>query len=99
MTTEKPWLTAGELIYITTGDYSDYRVRETFVALETVTRAEMLEIADELNQRQQDDDNNDDLYGTQIHDVFLARLIRRGWLAMVPMREIHIGSYGGLDVD
>ena len=37
-------------------------------------------------------------YSVDVHDRFEAAVIKQGWLAQIPLREIHIGSYDDLAI-
>lgn len=77
---------AGELLVFSEGIYSDYGYMGSFVALESVSQQQMLEIEQEVKV------GLDTTYdGTQ---QFVAALIKRGWILSIPHREIHLGEYG-----
>ena len=85
-------LTAGELVVFSEGEYSDYGYMGAFVVLQDVPEAAMLEVVEEVNAAA---DADDDFYYNR-SSLFIAALIRRGYLASINLREIHIGTYGEL---
>lgn len=85
-------MSAGCLVAFSTGEYSDYGYSGTFVALQNVTRKQVMDLSKEVNSSA---DNDEDNYPDR-HSMFIAACIRNGWLICVDMTEIHIGSYGEL---
>lgn len=76
------------------GEYSDYGYMGAFVALQDVTHEQMKEIEGMTSQKA--DEAEDDNEWSCRHSMFQAALIRNGWLAVIDLHEIHIGSYGDL---
>lgn len=98
---------AGSLICFSTGEYSDYGYAGHFVTLKDVTR-ERLTAARILAQQRIDEataewteESGEEPHPSwlDIHEVFIAELIRAGLLMAVNCHEMHIGSYGRLELD
>ena len=89
-------LKAGKLVTFSSGEYSDYYHLGSYVALQDVPYEEIQAVADEVKRAAQIADDNDEF--PDRHSMFQAALIRKGWLAVIDMDEIHIGSYGELDL-
>ena len=89
-------LKAGRIITFSEGEYSDYRYCGTFVALQDVPKEEMMDAVAKIKKVQEASD--DEGIFTDGSGEFLAEMIQRGWLAIIDMQEIHIGSYGHLDL-
>lgn len=85
---------AGELVVFSEGEYSDYGYGGSFVMLQDISQEEMLRIAAETNAAADADDDN---YFNR-SGMFVAALIRGGYLASINLREIHLGSYGRLEL-
>lgn len=94
---EENYLTAGKLVTFTSGQYSDYSMHGTFVALETVTRERINEVAGLLRTRAEAEEEKLGWYDGDLHEEFQAEMIRKGWLVSVDNTERHLGSYGYLD--
>ena len=84
---------AGELICFSEGEYSDYGYSGHFVALQDIARSQLWALAQSL--RDQEEDGGE--YG-QAKEQYIPCMIANGWLLSINCREIHIGSYGSLDV-
>lgn len=80
---------AGHLIVFSEGEYSDYGYRGSYVCLQNVSHEEITDLADSIK-------SEDDRYRRV--DKFESECIKKGWLAIIEIREIHLGSYGDLDV-
>jgi len=83
---------AGKLICFSTGEYSDYGYDGHFLTLEPLTRPMVEEVADKCRARCLEEDGYDP------KGYFIPELIKRGLIMIVDCQEIHIGSYGELDV-
>lgn len=90
-------LKAGYLITFSAGEWRTYGYNGNYVALVDVSDSEMRELAEEV-QREADRIENEEDRDADPHSMFLAAMIRNGWLAVLEMREIHIGSSGELDL-
>lgn len=93
--TAKPDLNirAGQIVTFSSGEYSDYELHDTFVAIADTTVDELKAIEQQANDACGEDEEQDD----DPHYVFLSLLIRSGRFLQVPMRELHLGSYGRLE--
>lgn len=87
-------ISAGSLFCFSTGEHSDYGYAGPFVALEDIPRERLLEMGEEckvehrrLNVRQ------------PIHGMFIAAVIKAGLALSLTCTELHIGSYGQLDIE
>lgn len=90
-------LKAGRLVVFSCGEYSDYGYRGSYVALVDVSDAEMRELADQVNREANRINEETDDYARAV-EMFEAEMIRKGWIAIIEMREIHIGSYSELEL-
>ena len=111
MATEATTFTAGSLFCFSTGEYSDYGYQGHFVALEDITRERLAEIVHEVKTEHkrldliQDEWVSVEVTGTTypwvpgIHEMFIAAVIKAGLVMPVTCSELHIGSYGELDVE
>ena len=93
---EERYLVAGELVTFTSGEYSDYSLHGTFVALETVTYAQIEAVAASVTAKAEKGREALGWVHVDVHVDFQAQLIREGWLVSVKNTERHIGSYGYL---
>ena len=93
---EERYLVAGELVTFTSGEYSDYSLHGTFVALETVTYAQIEAVAASVTAKAEKEREVVGRPFVDVHEIFQAQLIREGWLVSVKNTERHIGSYGSL---
>lgn len=99
---------AGSLLCFSTGEYSDYGYRGHFVALEDITRERMKEIGKIVKSAEGEIDAAQDAWtkdsGEEYpvsagpHEGFIAEMIRAGLLLTITCNEIHIGSYGELEI-
>lgn len=92
------YLTAGQLVTFTSGEYSDFSTRGTFVALEDVSQEQVSAIAKAISKKAEDSEEKTGWYDGDVHDEFESALIRNGWLLEVRHTEHHIGSYGSLNI-
>jgi hypothetical protein len=90
-------LKAGQLVVFSTGEYSDYGYRGSYVVLRDVPATEMVEIADQVRAEVKAEEEKTG-WSDGVHQKFQAALIRRACLADINLREIHLGSYGELDL-
>lgn len=112
---EKTDIHAGSLIVFSTGEYSDYGYEGHYVALETIPRSLMAEIAEETKReykaaeeaemrgwdeyhKSSDPDRPRPEYVGSIHNYFVGKMIRSGLLLSLTVTQIHIGSYGELEI-
>lgn len=99
---------AGSLICFSTGEYSDYGYRGHFVTLMNLTPEAVSDARDAANEAFNKNDAEQDAWkresGTPYpasisrQEAFIAALIRAGFLMALTVRELHLGSYGDLDV-
>lgn len=87
--TQNMELKAGHIIVFSEGEYSDYGYRGSYVCLQDVSHEELVSLAEDVK-------SIGERWG-QV-DTFEAECIKKGWLAIINIREIHLGSYGDLDV-
>lgn len=90
--------TAGELICFSTGCYSDYSLCGHFVVLQDVPLDTLKSVQQKL-EKESETMKEKGNYMYDIHERFISALIREGFLASIPVREIHLGSYSELDTD
>jgi hypothetical protein len=84
-------ISAGEVIVLTSGEYSDYGITGYIVSL---IDFDMGEAVDTFKQSISSDD-----YDYDTHSKFIAWLVATEKVVPVEHREIHIGSYGRLELD
>lgn len=82
-------LKAGKLYQFTDGEFSDYYIRGTFVALRDVPATEVVEIANYI--KRQNHANGTPYY--KEHDSLLPALIRAGVLLDVDATEVHVYDF------
>jgi hypothetical protein len=112
MMTDKTTITAGSLFCFSKGEYSDYGYSGHFVALEDITRERLLEIGEEVKEQHRVSQAIEDAWHAKspaeregdfpwagdIHEVFIAAIIKAGLVMAVTCAELHIGSYGRLEI-
>jgi len=99
---------AGELINLTTGEYSDYCLRGTvkvlkdFDSLEAVTNFvslyPTLKPIHRYRSKEVVEYRDTSSYLGIGHDDFIAWLNREGYIEDTPMQEWHVGSYSSIYV-
>jgi len=78
-------ISKGTIINFSIGEYSDYHIMATMVALEDITKEDYQKAAAaELNKGRYQ----------QEYEVVIANLVKAGKLADVTSVEVHVGSYG-----
>lgn len=112
---DKTDIQAGSLIVFATGEYSDYGYEGHYVALETIPRSLMVEIAEEAKMehkvaeeeemrgwtefhKSSEPNSKRPEYVGSIHNYFIGKMIRRGLLLSLTVTQLHIGSYGELEI-
>jgi hypothetical protein len=80
---------AGERYIITTGEYSDYGIRDSFVVLKTFSFDAALETWISKNG----DDGSFSFETGKDEQSFLAWLRSEGYVADETMREVHLADY------
>lgn len=95
---EDMFFTKGDLVQFTTGEYSDYGINGTFVAIDTVHRDVVSGIVTRLKADATEDEEKNGWSSYDLHSNFVSELIKLGALITVDVVEHHIGSYGELDV-
>lgn len=91
-------IAAGELFCLSSGDYSDYGYKGHFIALRAISEAEMRKFEQDAKERMEADQNAAEPEWYDARDLFIAALIASGAVMSLPIREIHIGSYGSVDL-
>lgn len=86
---------AGKLICFSTGEYSDYSYDGHFLTLEPLTRPMVEEVVEECKTKARVENDGEE-YGAT--GYFIPALIKRGLIMIVDCQEIHVGSYGRLEV-
>lgn len=113
-TVAETYINAGGLLMFSSGEYSDYGTDGCFVALETLTRTMLRELAEQVTA--------DHKRAVEQHDVdsaaweasgrvgehpswpedpqgmFVSASIRKGWLLALTYTNLHIGSYGRVEL-
>lgn len=100
---------AGTLICFSSGEYSDFGYNGHFLLLEALTNEKLQEVKDEAKAKYSASKQAwSDWYasdktapypeGVDAHEAFVAGLIRRGVLLPINVHELHLGSYGELDI-
>lgn len=87
-------LKAGKLHFFTEGQYSDYGIIGSFVALRDVSEAEVKQIADYL-LKQAAEKRPDSKYMAEMsaENSLVAELLRGGVLLDVDFTEIHVNDF------
>lgn len=92
----------GDLVCFSTGEYSDYSYTGHFVALEDITDEHFTAAKEDAERREREREEDLARYNAEggdypftvnIHEAFIAHLIRNGLLASITVTEHHIGSY------
>jgi len=99
---------AGSLIVFSQGEYSDYGYAGHFVTLEHVTEKHIRKAESVAKRKHDAIDKAQDAWtkesGTpyppsiDVRDQFIAELVKFGLLLSVTFTELHLGSYGQLDL-
>jgi uncharacterized damage-inducible protein DinB len=99
---------AGTLLCFSSGAYSDYGYKGHFVALEDITRERMHELGKIAKAKEADIEAAQDAWTREsgeeyptsagAQEGFIAEMIRAGLLVSITVTEIHIGSYGELEL-
>lgn len=83
---------AGQLVLLSSGEYSDYGVLAIAKSLKDFdTNEETINFLEELK-----------IHSGHDHDIefrFMAWLHKKGFIEDVPYREVHLGSYGRIEID
>ncbi|MFA4826483.1 MAG: hypothetical protein WC593_15135 [Methanoregula sp.] len=82
-------ISAGEVIVLTKGEYSDYGINGYIVSLIDFDMQDAIDVFNKLQLKGDDWD---------IHTKFVAWLVSTERCVPVEHREIHIGSYGDLAI-
>jgi hypothetical protein len=90
-------LKAGTLIVFSTGEYSDYGYQGHFLALQDVDADKMRELGAQAEAMDKDE-SGDRKYEIEPNEAFIGMLIRQGFIMIVDVKEIHIGSYGRVEL-
>lgn len=99
---------AGQLIMLSSGQYSDFGYNGHFVALENIDRGKVDHIKRIVEDRYK---KSNDAYEKWAetrqgeypgvidrHETFIAEMIRCGLVLSLDVRELYLGSYGDLDL-
>lgn len=81
---------AGQLICFSKGCYSDYCIIDHFICLKDLNE-DVFKTYEEIY-----DQKSEKRYYNQ--DLFISLLIRDGYLMIIDCPEIHLGSYGELEI-
>lgn len=108
------YINAGGLLMFSSGEYSDYGTGGCFVALETLTRTMLREVAEQATSDHAAADAAHDLameafyasdrtgeapsWPEDPQGMFVSACIRKGWLMAVTYTELHIGSYNRVEL-
>lgn len=104
---------AGSLFCFASGEYSDFGYAGHFVALEDIPRERLLEIGEECKAEHKRLDAIEDAWLATAsadrapdypsvpdqHGMFIAAVIRAGLALSLTCTELHIGSYGRIEID
>lgn len=96
MSTQNCSMQAGQLIVMSSGEYSDYTYLQSYVALQDVSVDQMRNLAEAVNRERAHMAHEGEYVDPQ--SMFLVELIRKGWVLSIDHHEIHIGSYGQLSL-
>ena len=97
MTTDN-YLNSGQLIHFTSGEYSDYQIKDTFLALRDLSTADAESLADGIRAHAKAEEEKVGWYAGEPQEEFLSALLRDGYLLSINCTEKHLGSYGELEV-
>ena len=92
------YLKAGMLVHFSHGEYSDYSLRGSYVALADVTQDDAVNIANEVIAKSKSAEEKEGWYDGDVQTDFETALISKGFLLAVQSTEHHIGSYGDLNI-
>ena len=84
---------AGKLFCFSEGEYSDYGYVGHFLALEEITWDTFTKARAAAFKADEDDE-----WDQESLDRFIAELIRMGVVMDVEVRQIHVGSYGRVEI-
>lgn len=86
----------GELILLSSGEYSDYNIRGTFRCLQDISAERLCKIAKETQALKEGLDETRGYGYCDLEDKFIATLIRLQLIEDIDAHELHIGSYSDL---
>ena len=92
------YLNAGQLVHFTSGEYSDYQIKDTFLALRDLSTADAKSLVDGIRAHAKAEEEKVGWYGGEPQEEFLSALLRDGYLLSIICTEKHLGSYGELEV-
>lgn len=97
MTTDN-YLNAGQLVHFTSGEYSDYQIKDTFLALRDLSTDDAKSLAGGIRAHAEAEEEKVGWYLGKPQEEFLSALLRDGYLLSINCIEKHLGSYGELEV-
>lgn len=86
----------GEMIILSSGDYSDYSIRGAFRCLQDISAEHLSKIARKLNALEKGIEETRGYSYEDLQDKFIATLIRLQLIEDIETRELHIGTYSNL---
>ena len=89
-------LNADDVIFFSSGCYSDYSVCGHFVVMQDVSADTLKGVEAKLNEEAKKMEAKDK-YMYDIHEKFISALIRHGYIEPLNVREIHLGNYRELE--
>ena len=92
------YFNAGQLVYFTSGEYSDYQIKDTFLALRNLSTADAQSLASSIRAHAKAVGKKVGWYDGNPQEEFLSALLRDGYLLSINCTEKHLGSYGELEV-
>ena len=92
------YFNAGQLVYFTSGEYSDYQIKDTFLALRNLSTADAQSLASSIRAHAKAEEKKVGWYDGKPQEEFLSALLRDGYLLSINCTEKHLGSYGELEV-
>ena len=92
------YFNAGQLVYFTSGEYSDYQIKDTFLALRNLSTADAQSLASSIRAHAKAEGKKVGWYDGNPQEEFLSALLRDGYLLSINCTEKHLGSYGELEV-
>ena len=92
------YLNAGQLVHFTSGEYSDYQIKDTFLVLRDLSTADVKSLADVIRAHAKAEEKKVGWYHGEPQEEFLSALLRDGYLLSINCTEKHLGCYGELEV-
>ena len=92
------YFNAGQLVYFTSGEYSDYQIKDIFLALRDLSTADVQSLASGIRAHAKAEEKKVGWYNGEPQEEFLSALLRDGYLLSINCTEKHLSSYGELEV-